>query len=322
MPHADLILNIPERLSLAQTPTPIQHLPRLSKMLGAQIYCKRDDLTGFGFGGNKIRKLEYLLSDAMQLGSDCLVTCGSNQSNWCCMASVAGAVLGMDVYLVLGGPVPLVDTGNIRLARIAGARISHLNTTDDAALESAARNLESTLQARGRRPYRMIMGGSTGLGAFGYAHALFETMEFEQANGIAFSKIIHATGSAGTQAGLIVGSVLRAWPGDIIGMAVSRSAAEQVAKVRGVLSQVLNDEALARAKILVDDAFVGGGYRQRTEACAEAIDLFARTEGIYLDEVYSGKAAAGLIAYGRAGRFRSDENVLFIHTGGAAQLFE
>lgn len=322
MPHADLILNIPERLSLAQTPTPIQHLPRLSKMLGAQIYCKRDDLTGFGFGGNKIRKLEYLLSDAMQLGSDCLVTCGSNQSNWCCMASVAGAVLGMDVYLVLGGPVPLVDTGNIRLARIAGARISHLNTTDDAALESAARNLESTLQARGRRPYRMIMGGSTGLGAFGYAHALFETMEFEQANGIAFSKIIHATGSAGTQAGLIVGSVLRAWPGDIIGMAVSRSAAEQVAKVRGVLSQVLNDEALAKAKILVDDAFVGGGYRQRTEACAEAIDLFARTEGIYLDEVYSGKAAAGLIAYGRAGRFRSDENVLFIHTGGAAQLFE
>ena len=274
MPHSDLILDIPERLCLAQTPTPIQHLPRLSKLLGAQIYCKRDDLTGFGFGGNKIRKLEYLLSDAMQLGSDCLVTCGSNQSNWCCMASVAGAVLGMDVYLVLGGPVPLVDTGNIRLARIAGARISHLNTTDDAALESATRGLESTLHARGRRPYRMIMGGSTGLGAFGYAHALFETMEFEQAKGIAFSKIIHATGSAGTQAGLIVGSLLRNWPGDIIGMAVSRSAGEQTAKVRGVLSQVLNDAALARARILVDDAFVGGGYRQRTDACAEAIDLF------------------------------------------------
>jgi L-cysteate sulfo-lyase len=318
----DQIMASSDRLALARTPTPIQHLPRLSAMLGAQIHCKRDDLTGFGYGGNKIRKLEYLLADAKRRGCDCLITCGSNQSNWCCMASVAGAVLGMDVYLILGGPVPAVDTGNIRLARLAGARISHIDTEDGSVLDAACQDLQATLEARGRRPDRIIVGGSSGLGSLGYTHALFETMQFEQAQGIRFSKIILATGSAGTQAGLIVGSLLREWPGDIVGMAVSRSATEQTEKVRGVLTQALTDAALERARIIVDDAYVGAGYRRNTEACAEAIEIFARTEGIYLDEVYSGKAAAGLIDYGRSGRLRPDEHVLFLHTGGTAQLFE
>jgi D-cysteine desulfhydrase family pyridoxal phosphate-dependent enzyme len=318
----DQIIGSADRLALAHTPTPIQYLPRLSAMLGAQIHCKRDDLTGFGFGGNKIRKLEYLLADAKRRGNDCLITCGSNQSNWCCMASVAGAVLGMDVYLILGGPVPEVDTGNIRLARLAGARISHIDTEDGSVLDAACEDLQATLEARGRRPCRIVVGGSSGLGALGYAHALFETMQFEQEHGLRFSRIIHATGSAGTQAGLIIGSLLREWPGEILGMAVSRSAGEQTDKVRGVLAQVLSDEALQRAKIIVDDAFVGAGYRRKTEGCIEAIEIFARTEGIYLDEVYTGKAAAGLIEYGRSGRLRPDEHVLFLHTGGTAQLFE
>jgi L-cysteate sulfo-lyase len=319
---SELPLRVTDRLPLSQTPTPIQALPRLSKMLGAQIYCKRDDLTGFGFGGNKIRKLEYLLSEAARSGSDCLITCGSNQSNWCCMTSVAGATLGMDVYLVLAGPVPKVDTGNIRLARIAGARISHIDTSDDHVLERATGELEEMLKAKGRRPYRMIMGGSTGLGAFGYVQAMAEICSFERTAGIRFSRIIHATGSAGTQAGLIAGSVLEGWPGDIIGMAVSRSSSEQAAKVRGVLSQMLPPKLLEQARIIVDDGFMGGGYRQKTEGCTEAIEIFARTEGIFLDEVYTGKAAAGLIAYARGGRLNTSENVLFLHTGGAAQLFE
>jgi D-cysteine desulfhydrase family pyridoxal phosphate-dependent enzyme len=318
----ELILNVVDRIPLARTPTPIQPLPRLSRQLGAHIYCKRDDLTGFGFGGNKIRKLEYLLSDAVRNGIDCLVTSGSNQSNWCCMTAVAGAVLGMDVYLMLAGPVPQVDTGNIRLARIAGARISHIDTEDDAVLEAACTDLEGVLKARGRRPYRMIVGGSTGLGAFGYSQAITEIMEYERATGTRFSKIIHATGSAGTQAGLITGALLQQWPGDVIGMAVSRSATEQMAKVRGVLSQMLSARALEQARVIVDDAFVGEGYRRKTEGCVEAIEMFARLEGIYLDEVYTGKAAAGLIEYGRTGRFRGEENVLFLHTGGTAQLFE
>lgn len=320
--HAGLILEVPPRLRLAQLPTPIHRLPRLSERLGCRIYCKRDDLTGFGFGGNKVRKLEYLLSEARQRGCDSLVTCGSNQSNWCRMASVAGAVLGMDAHLVLGGPVPRADTGNLRLARLAGARISHIDTADDEVLEAACSELERSLAARGRWPFRMIMGGSTGLGALGYVEALTEVAAWERQTGVRFSRIVHATGSAGTQAGLIAGSLLRGWPGEIIGMAVSRCREMQEQKVRAILSQMLPEEALEPAAIIVDDAFMGGGYRHETPACAEAIEIFARTEGIYLDEVYTGKAAAGLIEYGRRGLFRGEENVLFIHTGGAAQLFE
>jgi D-cysteine desulfhydrase family pyridoxal phosphate-dependent enzyme len=317
-----LILDIPVRRELAQTPTPIHYLPRLSRMLGLQIYCKRDDLTGFGFGGNKIRKLEYLLSEAAQQGADSIVTCGSNQSNWCRMCAVAGAVLGMEVHLVLGGPVPWAATGNIRLARIAGAHISHIDTTDDTLLESAARDLADSLRTRGRRVYQIGMGGSTGVGSLGYVNALDEVIDFERASGVKFSKVIHATGSAGTQAGLVAGSLLRGWKGEIIGMAVSRARDLQEQKVRDVLCQMFAPTDAARARILVDDGFVGGGYRQKTDACAEALEIFARVEGIFLDEVYTGKAAAGLIHYGRTGKLREDESVLFLHTGGTAQLFE
>jgi 1-aminocyclopropane-1-carboxylate deaminase/D-cysteine desulfhydrase-like pyridoxal-dependent ACC family enzyme len=310
------------RLNHARKPTPIYRMPVLSELLGAGIYCMRDDQTGFGFGGNKIRKLEYLLHEARRRSSDTLVTCGSNQSNWCCMAAVAGAVMGMEVRLILGGPTPLRDTGNIRLGRIVGARMTHIDTADDGVLEAASAQLTWELQSQGRRPYRMIMGGSTGLGALGYADAFAEIVQFERTAGLSFSTVIHATGSAGTQAGLIAGAMLHEWPGDIIGMAVSRSATEQRQKVRGVLQQMMVDRLIDTGRIIVDDSFVGGGYRQNTPACLAAIETFASREGIFLDEVYTGKAAAGLLAYGRNGRFARDENVLFLHTGGAAQLFE
>lgn len=317
-----LILNAPPRTSLVQAPTPVHHLSRLSEALGVRIHCKRDDLIGFGYGGNKIRKLEYLTGEALQGGADCLVTCGSNQSNWCCATAVAGAVLGLDVYLVLGGEVPTVDTGNVRLDRIAGAKISHIGTSDDAELEAASSELTKSLRARGKRPWQIPMGGSTGVGSLGYVHAVEEIVRYEDSAQVRFSSIVHATGSAGTQAGLIAGSLHHGWEGDVIGMAVSRPRQAQEEKVRAVLSQVLVDDAVQRARVIVEDGFVGGGYRHKTEACTEAIDLFARTEGIFLDEVYTGKAAAGLIHYARNGRFDRDEHVLFIHTGGTAQLFE
>jgi D-cysteine desulfhydrase family pyridoxal phosphate-dependent enzyme len=310
------------RLELCNKPTPITVLPRLSEQLGAPIHCMRDDQTGFGFGGNKIRKLEYLLNAARALHADTLVTCGSNQSNWCCMTAVAGAVLGMDVSLVLGGAAPDRDTGNIRLARIVGARIAHLATDDDAQLERASEAAARELAAQGRRPYRIIMGGSTGLGSLGYAAAFGEIIDYSRVAGRPFSKIIHATGSAGTQAGLIAGALLHGWDGEIVGIAVSRSASEQRQKVLKILQQILATPLIDASRIIVDDAFVGGGYRQKTPACLAAIETFARHEGIFLDEVYTGKAAAGLIEYGRSGRLRRDENVLFLHTGGTAQLFE
>lgn len=310
------------RVNLARTPTQISLLPRLSGLLGVSIYCMRDDQTGFGFGGNKIRKLEYLLHEARRLGCDTLVTCGSNQSNWCCMVAVAGAVLGMDVRLVLGGPQPQRDTGNIRLSRIAGARMLHIETTDDNVLEAASDALARELESQGMRPFRMIMGGSTGLGALGYAAAFGEIARFERSAGLSFSRIVHATGSAGTQAGLITGAIMNDWPGSIVGMAVSRSADQQRQKVSAVLAQMMSSRLIDMDRVIVDDAFVGGGYRQSTPACLEAIKTFARQEGIFLDEVYTGKAAAGLIEYARTGRFAAGENVLFLHTGGAVQLFE
>ncbi|WP_129777544.1 D-cysteine desulfhydrase family protein [Peristeroidobacter soli] len=320
--HPDLLLQPPERLSLALAPTPLHRLSQLSELLETNIYCKRDDLTGFGFGGNKIRKLEYLLSDARRRGCDCLVTNGSNQSNWCRTVAAAGASLGMDVHLVLAGPVPNADTGNLRLSRLAGAHMTHIDTEDDAVLEAACNELAESLRASGRHPYQMIVGGSTGLGSLGYVHSLQEIMEYEQRTQLRFSRIIHATGSAGTQAGLVAGAALLGWPGEVIGMAVSRAKEEQIPKVRRVLEQMLNPAALARAKIVVEDAYVGAGYRKNTPQCLEAVELFARTEGIYLDEVYTGKAAAGLIDYARTKRFSPTENILFIHTGGSPQLFE
>jgi L-cysteate sulfo-lyase len=310
------------RLELCHKPTPIAELPRLSELIGAPIFCMRDDQTGFGFGGNKIRKLEYLLNAARALHADTLVTCGSNQSNWCCMTAVAGAVLGMDVRLILGGVVPDRDTGNIRLARIVGAGISHVETDDDTQLEQASEAAARELTAQGRRPYRIVMGGSTGLGALGYASAFGEIVDYSRSTGRPFSRIVHATGSAGTQAGLIAGALLHRWEGEIIGIAVSRSAAAQRQRVLNVLQQILAAPLIDARRIIVDDAFVGGGYRQKTPACIAAIETFARQEGIFLDEVYTGKAAAALIEYGRSGRLRREENVLFLHTGGTAQLFE
>ena len=320
--HPELLLEAPAPLRLSQAPTPLHPLPRLSKLLGVTVYCKRDDLTGFGFGGNKIRKLEYLLGNAVQRGCDTLITSGSNQSNWCRMVAAAGAALGMQVHLVLQGPVPKSYTGNLRLSKIAGASMTHIETDDDSKLDVACNELADTLRARGRKTYQMIVGGSTGLGSLGYVQTLREIMEYEQRTGTRFATIIHATGSGGTQAGLVAGAALYGWGGDVLGMAVSRSKEEQVPKVRRVLEQMLTASALQRARVVVEDGYVGAGYRKHTAACLNAVEVFARTEGIFLDEVYTGKAAAGLIDYARKGRFAGGENILFIHTGGAAQLFE
>lgn len=314
--------SVPAPCRHALWPTPIQPLPRLSERLGVRLYCKRDDLSGFGFGCNKTRKLEYLVADALRAGADALVTCGSNQSNWCAATAVAGAAAGLDVYLVLGGATPSVDTGNVRLNRLAGAKISHVDTSDDATLETCSAELADSLRARGRTPYRMPMGGSTRIGAQGYIRAREEILAWEQAHGLRFSHLVHATGSGGTQAGLVAGGHARGRHGDVIGMAVSRDAQAQTAKVRQVLCGLLDESTAATLPLQVDDRFVGDGYRQPSRDAEDAIALFARLEGIFLDEVYTGKAAAGLIAWCREARFDADDHVLFVHTGGAVQLFE
>lgn len=312
------------RMHLALRPTPIQKLERLSRLLGCSIYCKRDDLTGFGFGGNKIRKLEYLIRDAVDRDADAIVTCGSNQSNWCRMTAVAGIAANLDVHLVLGGGTPKRLTGNLLLNRVAGARLHHVDTEEDAELERVASELADTMSGDARKAVRFVMGGSDGLGTLGYVDAFREILEFEARNRLEFDTIVVATGSGGTQAGLIVGQQLSGWQGTVIGMTASRSMTAQLEQVRRVIGRFdeLAGTELSGAEVVTNDSYVGDGYRKRTAGCDEAIELFARTEGIFLDRVYTGKAAAGLIDYARSGRFQPTENVLFIHTGGNVQLFE
>lgn len=318
------ILNTYPKLRHALTPTPIHFLPALSRTLGRNIYCKRDDLSGFGFGGNKIRKLEFLVQDALKDGCDALITCGSNQSNWCRMTAAIGAANALEVHLVLGGGEPERLTGNLLLNGLLGAHPHYLATNDDAQLETAAAKLAEDLRARGKRPYYMIMGGSNGLGTLGYMAALQEIREQEDSLGIHFNAIVHATGSGGTQAGLLAGQVLSRWPGRIIGVCVSRPRPAQETRVATVLdrARATLEVDLSRARIIVNDQHVGEGYRKNTLEAETAIEMFARLEGVFLDRVYTGKAAAGLIAMSRNGEFDAADNVLFLHTGGVPQLFE
>jgi len=318
-----LLSDLP-RLRHALTPTPIHYMRSLSKSLGIDIYCKRDDLTGFGCGGNKVRKLEFLVHDALRQGCNTLVTCGSNQSNWCRMTAAVGAANGLTTHLVLGGGEPPRVTGNLVLNSILGARVHHLATDEDSELEAATVTLADTLATQGQRPYRMPMGGSAGLGVLGYMEAMHEISLQERELGINFDIILHATGSGGTQAGLIAGKLLGNWPGQIIGVTVSRSSAEQREKVRNVLAScaTLLDTDLSQAEIITHDEYFGEGYRKNTAAAQAAIEMFARLEGVFLDQVYTGKAAAGLIDLARHREFAADQKVLFLHTGGTVQLFE
>ncbi len=316
------------RLEMSILPTPLQRLNNMSARMSADIYCKRDDLTAFAFGGNKIRKLDYLVMDAIVTGYDSLITFGAVQSNWCRMTSTAGRVNGLDVFLVLSGEKPDKETANLLLDRLTGAEITFTENTDrdDIIREVNRKILE--LENQGRKPYYMPVGGSVARGSMGYVRAMAEIMEYSESSGVDFKEIVVASGSAGTQAGLVAGQVICGWKGRISGMAVSRIKDEQEQKVFEIAKDSLDfvgyeyDEKIIGSMVHVDDSYLGGGYRVITPGCRQAIEDFARYEGIFLDEVYTGKAAAGLIDYAAKGLFPDKDAVLFIHTGGNVQLFE
>ncbi|MBA7547727.1 L-cysteate sulfo-lyase [subsurface metagenome] len=316
------------RLNFSILPTPLHKLDNLSNKWDKNLYCKRDDMTGFAFGGNKTRKLDWLIKDALTKGYDSIVTFGSNQSNWCRMTSAAGSVCGMNVHLVLAGLKPEKPTANLKLDLLSGAKIMHLDTEEEHLLEEAAFEQVENLKKEGYKPYYLAVGGSNSLGALGYVNAFCEILEFSEKTGICFSKIIVATGSSGTQAGLVAGQLISGWEGSVIGMSVSRKREEQQEKTLQVVMdtcQLLNIPCgtnIVKKLTTVDDNYLGEGYRMNTKECEKAIELFAGEEGIFLDEVYTGKAAAGLIDYLNKGMITKSENVLFLHTGGAVQLFE
>jgi D-cysteine desulfhydrase family pyridoxal phosphate-dependent enzyme len=312
------------RLNNSLLPTPIHRLDWLSDEYGVNVYCKRDDLTGFGFGGNKTRKLDFLLAEARDMGCDTLIAIGANQSNFCRMAAAYGVACSMEVHLVLGGKEPANPTGNLRLDHLLGVTCHHVDSSDWDHWAEEAENLETELASQGKKVYRMPVGGSTPRGAFGYVDAFAEIIADQSRLGVEFDAIIHASSSAGTQAGFVVGRAIADWPGSIIGISVAKPQAELQKDVLDLAqaTAVEIDTRMDPASIIADDSYVGDGYAIRTPGCEEAVALFARQLGIFLDYVYTGKAAAGLIDTLRKGRVDKGANVLFIHTGGNIELFE
>jgi len=311
-----------EKITLA--PTPFHRLDNISKLTGCDLYIKRDDLTGFSLSGNKTRKFDFLIADALQQKCDTLIGIGANQSNFCRILSGVGAKYGLEVHLILNGKKPKIPTGNLRIDHILDAKIHHIDTTDSRERMDYAKKINAELTAAGKKVYFMPPGGSTVIGTLGYAQGFGEMLTDFQNNNLTIDKIFHASSSAGTQAGLVLGQAMSGWQGEIHGISVDvprQQLAEDVYELAQGAGKKL-DIVIDKSKIFTDDAYVGAGYGKRTQACEEAVKLFAKTEGVFLDYVYSGKAAAGLLDYCKTGRIKPGETAVFLHTGGNIQLFE
>ncbi len=309
-----------EPLSLA--PTPCHRLNSLSEIYGVEVYCKRDDLTGFGFGGNKSRKLEFLIGEAREHGCDTLVTSGEIQSNFCRLTAVAGAVTGMSVHLVLGGGRPKKATGNLLLDEMLGAQIYYVDSTDWNAWEAESERIASKLIGQGRKVFRIPIGGSVPVGVAGYVSAFIEVLKDEIRLKKSFDHIIHTSGSGGTQAALVVGKEMTGWKGKISGISVAMERGTLERKVFELAMETANllGGKVNRKSVLVDNNFIGRGYAIKSERAEKAIELFARKEGIFLDHVYTGKAASALLEWLSKG-YLAGQRVLFLHTGGQVELF-
>jgi D-cysteine desulfhydrase family pyridoxal phosphate-dependent enzyme len=307
------------RLRFAHLPTPVEPLPRLSALLkGPTLITKRDDQTGLAFGGNKTRKLEYLMYAAQEAGADTLITAGAVQSNHCRQTVAAAARFGMACVLVLFGDPPTPPDGNHLLHHLLGAEV--VFTERERVQQKLDEVYESALSA-GKRPYLIPYGGSNPTGALGYVNAMLELAE----QGVDPDWIVFPTSSGGTQAGMLVGANISGYRGKILGISVDELADELKARVADLAMQTADSMAIeasfSAGDVLVNDDYIGGGYAVMGSAEVEAIRLFAAYEALLVDPVYTGRAAAGLIDLIRQGFFKPDETVLFWHTGGSPALF-
>jgi D-cysteine desulfhydrase family pyridoxal phosphate-dependent enzyme len=307
------------RVRLATLPTPIETLSRLSAKLGGPvILCKRDDQTGFGLGGNKVRKLEYVLADAQSHGSRTLITVGSIQSNHCRQTAALAARFGMDCILVLSGTEPEIADGNLLLDELFGAEI--VWTTREKRDETLQKTFEQAWNS-GRRPLLVPLGASNVTGTMGYVTAFEEFLS----QGMPADWMITASSSGGTQAGLVFGAKRHGWQGKILGISVDHSEGELQATVCRLVNETADRLGIPwrmdPEEILVNANYLGGGYGVLGDAEIEAIRLFAREEGLLLDPVYTARAAAGMIDLIHKGFFTRNQTVLFWHTGGTPALF-
>lgn len=314
------------RVPLAFLPTPIMEAPRLAAAIGGpRLWIKRDDLTGFGFGGNKIRGLEFLLADALAQEADTLVTGAGPQSNYVRATAAVAAHAGLDMVAIYSGTTPPQVQGNYRLTRLLGAEIHFTGNPDRASVDGAIEETAFELRSAGRRPYPIPRGGASVLGTLGYVQAAYELATQCVNKDISPDAIVLATGSCGTQAGLLAGVRLLRLPWRVEGFTVSRPVDEVKSRVlilaQAAIERLGFTRTIAPQDVIVHGGFIGPGYGVPTPEGAEAIRLAARCEGIFLDPTYTGKAMAGFLAYCNAGHFRRDETVIFLHTGGEPALF-
>jgi D-cysteine desulfhydrase family pyridoxal phosphate-dependent enzyme len=312
----------PDRVPLAYLPTPIDRMDRLSKFLGGpELLIKRDDQTGLATGGNKTRKLEFLVADALAQGSDHLVTTGAPQSNHCRQTAAAAARYGLGCSLVLRGTRPDETTGNFLLDELLGA---HVYWTDDQECNAVIHTVMTDLRSAGRKPYSIPLGGSNVIGATGYVLAMQELAVQMEQQRLNLDFIVFATSSGGTHAGLTLGARAYGFRGKVLGISVDHAAESlqaQVAALTTATATHLGLGTLSLAEtIAVNDDYLGDGYAKVGETEREAINLTARLEGILLDPVYTGRAMGGLIDLIRWGAFTRGQRVLFWHTGGTAAL--
>lgn len=314
------------RVQLATLPTPIEEAPRLSAALGGgRILFKRDDLTGLALGGNKVRKLEYLLAEALEQGADVVVTGAGPQSNHVRLTAGAARKLGLDPVLVMFGDPPPAVEGNYLLDQLLGAEIVFTGSADRSSVDRVLEEVADNLRRGGRRPYVIPRGGASALGSVGYVAAALELEEQLVAQRLRVDHLVCAVGSCGTVAGLVLGARWLQANYRIWGISVSRPRPECLAGIDDLTAATAARLDLApgapRRELVVLDDYLPPGYGLLNPQTAEAIRLVARTEGIFLDPVYTGKAMAGLIDLVRRGAIGRDETVLFLHTGGAPGLF-
>jgi len=313
-------MKTPPRLNFAHLPTPIEHLPRLSEHLGGpQIHVKRDDQTGLAFGGNKTRKLEFLVAEAQAQGAKTLISAGAAQSNHCRQTAAAAARYGFDCILVLTGDEPDQPSANLLLDKLFGARI--IWVTDRADRDRILIQTYEQTFAEGGMPYLVPYGGSSPTGALGYAFALEELM----GQNSSFDWIVFATSSGGTHAGLTLGKRLFGFDGQILGISIDEDEnwlKEHVSALASDASELLGErKQFETTDVLATDSYCKAGYGVLTDLEREAVQLFAKYEGLLLDPVYTGRAAGGMIDLIRKGFFKPENKVLFWHTGGTPSLF-
>jgi len=319
-----------DRLRLGHFPTPLEHAQRLITSSDAPgIFVKRDDASGLGGGGNKVRALEYLMPAALASGADTIVTAGVVQSNSVRQVAAAAAKMGLACHFgMITDRVPSVDgdyseTGNIFLDKLYGATYEPMSIRDDKSRFVQA--MADRLIREGRRPYVVPYGCANVLGATGYLRCSLEIAEQAEAAGVSLTHVVHASGTGGTQAGLIVGFALLGLDIEVIGIDIDADPLGVRARVTGLLHQLcaevgLNDDAL-RERIHIDDRYSAGHYGLTDKRTVDAIRLAARREALLLDPVYSGKAFSALLDLAAQGRFSPTDNVLFLHTGGTPAIY-